>query len=78
MSPRAYDVFGRGKKLASNTLFTNAPTSGSLLARGPATLRVAIFVLADELQERDLWRSSALMEMQPRLVVLDREVDGFL
>ena len=35
-------VLGQGNNVASNTRFTNVPTSGSLLARGPATLRVAI------------------------------------
>ena len=35
-------------------------------------------VLADELQERSLWTSGAFMEMQPRLVVFDREIDRFL
>ena len=35
-------------------------------------------VLLDELQERAFWRSCAFMEMQPRLVVFDREIDGFL
>ena len=45
---------------------------------GPGYIWSRNFVLADDLREHDLRNSSALMEMQPRLVVVDREVDGFL
>jgi hypothetical protein len=49
-----------------------------LLARSRAGyIESRDLVLADELYKRDVRRNPTLMKMKPRLVVLNREIDGF-